>query len=229
MKKTLLGIIGIAILAIIIVFTVNEWKKYDEAKKIKEASANYNEKQKKCEVVGITNNYIYLLRLNSDNEGIEGAKWEVTNAKGKLVGTFTTNDEGNGGLVGLDYGEYYIQEKEVPENYNIYDTKYKVVISSSDTSYSLIASDELKRTSILLVVTDEKENPIEGYKYEILDSQGELLKELTTNKSGLAGLKNIPAGTYYLQGINRETEERMELKVDGENITRKDLVYTLED
>ena len=107
-----------------------------ETEKIKEISSGYNEKQRVCNIVGITNNYIYLTRYE-DEEKVEGATYVVKTPSGDILYEFKTNGEGCGGVVGLDFGEYYIEEVSVPEGVTLKENKYKVIISALDTSYSI--------------------------------------------------------------------------------------------
>ena len=108
---------------------------YDE--KVIEAYSSYNNEQKKCKVVGTTTNYVYITRLKNVDEAIEGAIWNVLDINGNIIATFETNETGQGGIVGLEYGEYFLEEQSVPDGYEKIDKKYKVIISAIDTHYDL--------------------------------------------------------------------------------------------
>lgn len=140
-KKTIVSIIFIIIISILIVICIKEYKLYDYTKELKAQQETYNDEQKECIPVGITTNYIHITRTDENKDPIEGAEWKVTTVNGEEKGTFKTNRQGRGGIVGLDYGEYYIEEVSVPNNYTKKEDKYKVIITAYDSSYTITLTD----------------------------------------------------------------------------------------
>ncbi len=140
-KKIIIVVVLNLLLVAAIAIGIVEFCKYEYAKDLKQAQTQYNEKQKECVVVGTTNCYIYLSRISENVGKVAGSKWRVTTVSQEEIGTFETNEEGNGGLVGLPYGEYYIEEISTPENVTKITDKYKFIISAYDTSYTLTASN----------------------------------------------------------------------------------------
>lgn len=140
-KRTIVSIIFIIIIVILAVVCINEYRLYDYTKKLKEQQESYNDEQKECIPIGITKNYIHITRTDKDKKPIQGAEWKVTTVDGIEKGTFKTNRQGRGGIVGLDYGEYYIEEVSIPDNYTKKEDKYKVILTAYDSSYTLTLTD----------------------------------------------------------------------------------------
>ena len=140
-KKILVSAICIAIIIILAVICIQQYKLYEYTKELKEQQASYNDEQKECIPLGTTKNYIHITRTDENQKPIEGAEWKVITVNGKEKGTFKTNIQGRGGIVGLDYGEYYIEEISVPANYKKKEGKYKLILSAYDTSYTIILTN----------------------------------------------------------------------------------------
>ena len=228
--KLIIYLISILILVVLSILIVREYKLYELSKQIQSMSSSYNAKQKECEIIGNTTNYIYIERYDDKGNAIKNSKWEVTSQNGSFLGEFKTNEKGSGGLLGLDYGIYYLKEKEVPEGYSLDDSRYLFVISKADPSFSYIVSDQEKEMMFILSLKDSNGNPVNGIKYDIRDFQDELILTITTNKKGLAGVGNLQSGYYYIQEV--ETGERVHEFVIDENsedkeqiLERVDLIY----
>lgn len=55
-------------------------------------------------------------------------------------------------------------------------------------------------TKIIILKQDDKQNPLEGVKFRLLDENNNIIHtELTTNKDGRIELKNLEPGQYYLE------------------------------
>ena len=138
MKRNIVIKIIMIITIIVLVFLIyNQFNELIYVSETIEAYKNYNDEQKKCIVVGTTNNYVYITRQKTINEPIEGAVWNIVDIKGNIIGTFQTDETGQGGIVGLECGEYFLEEQSVPTSYENINERYKIVISNIDTYYSL--------------------------------------------------------------------------------------------
>lgn len=83
-------------------------------------------------------------------------------------------------------------------------------------------------TKIIVQKQDEKKNPLEGVKFNLLDENKQILyTELTTNKEGKVTIENLIPGTYYLEETSTLNgyavyEEQIEAKVGyNEELTVK--------
>lgn len=230
MKKS--KVLLIFILVFIILFLsykiVLEYSAYKYQRKIKEISSTYNSEQKQCDIIGTTTNYIYVNRLDKNGNAVEGSKWQLTTFDGKEIASFETNSEGNGGLVGMDYGEYYISEIYAPENCE-QDGKYKVDITASDSSFTIHSSDYEYENSIIICLTDELGNPVKDVEYSVFDINGNFFYNIKTNAKGLAGLNNLSEQAYYFVEKNDPEGEKHYFSVEKDSyIQRFDLVKEAE-
>lgn len=197
MKRNILIKIIILTAIIVLIFLIyNQFNKLIYVSKTIEAYKNYNDEQKKCIVVGTTNNYVYITRQNTINEPIEGAVWNIIDIRGNIIGTFKTDELGQGGIVGLECGEYFLEEQNVPKPYENINERYKIVISNIDTYYSLNIINEIQENGIVFVVTNEKGESLNGIELAVYDKKGNKVVDLTTNQKGLA--RNTKSATRYV-------------------------------
>lgn len=52
------------------------------------------------------------------------------------------------------------------------------------------------RATVIICNVDKDGNPLEGVKYNALNDEGEVIQEIHTNADGLAGVTDLPLGTY---------------------------------
>lgn len=224
-KKIAISIILILILIILLIITYKQYESYKYTKQLKQVQSQYTGKQKECVVVGTSNNYIYLTRTDENKNAIKDTTWKVTTPNRKEEGTFTTNKNGSGGLVGLEYGEYYLEEISVPEGHSKIENKYKVIISEHDTSYTINATESPNEGILFMVVLDPEGNPIEGINYIVYNSQKQKVITVTTNKKGLAGVENMYDGVYYVKEEGNEKSKEYSAYIKDSSIERIDIVY----
>lgn len=224
--KYIVLIVIISLIPILSIILIKEYKSYRYEIKIAEMSLNYSDKQRECKIIGTTNNYIYVSRTDENGNPIIDSKWKVTNAQGDEIGTFDTNNKGNGGLVGLEYGEYYIEEISVPKNYELENKKYKFIVSAVDTSFELTATDMAKKNAIILIVKYTNGKPAIGVKYDVYSQTNQYIKTITTNEKGLAGVKNMPNEVYYIRQSNNENSKKHYVAIDDlETVEKIELIY----
>lgn len=223
-KKMIVHITFIIIIMIVVIIGIKEYNLYTYVKNLKQMQMNYNEKQKECVSIGLTPNYIHIFRTDEKNHAIEGSRWKVTTYSGKEMGIITTNKNGNGGLVGLENGEYYLEEVYVPENCTKKDYRYKIVLSDYDNSYTLNVSDAKNSGAILVVLKNEKDEPIENITFNVLDVNNKKVANITTNEKGLAGVINMSDGIYFIKE-DKEYAKVHALKIENSSIERIDLIY----
>ena len=195
-RKIFIKIILLIIIILLLLLIYNQFNKLIYVSKTIEAYKNYNDEQKKCVVVGTTGNYVYITRQKNINEPIEGAIWNIVDIRGNVIGTFKTDELGQGGIVGLECGEYFLEEQSIPEPYENINERYKIVISDIDTYYSLNIINEEKENGIVFVVTNEKGEPLNDVELTVYDKEGNKVIDLTTNKKGLA--RNTKSNTRYI-------------------------------
>ena len=134
---------------------------------------------------------------------------------------YLTDENGSLKIENIEWGNYYIKEKEPLSGYKKIDTKFEFtvnretfldgnkVISSvqnSDTKEQIsIIKNERKQGKVILTKYscnasgEETENTLEGAKFELYKSNGELVEEYITDGNGQIVVENLDWDSYYFQ------------------------------
>mgnify|MGYP006348056021 CR=1 FL=1 len=142
----------------------------------------------------------------------------------------------------IEWGNYYIKEKEPLSGYKKIDTKFeftvnretflngnKVIVSvqNSDTKEQIsIIKNERKQGKVILTKYscnasgEETENTLEGAKFELYKSNGELVGEYTTDGNGQIVVENLDWDSYYFQ--EKEAPEGYKLNPEKMNFEIKE-------
>ena len=137
---------------------------------------------------------------------LKGAIYEVYDENNNKKDQITTDSKGKGEII-LDYGKYTLKEKKAPEGYNLNIEEYNFEITKENPNITLNVKDKVITGKILL--TKEKGGSGEKFTkeanavFEVIDSKGEVIDKLTTNKNGLA-IALLPYGTYTIQQVTGE-------------------------
>ena len=134
---------------------------------------------------------------------------------------YVTDENGSLKIENIEWGNYYIKEKEPLSGYKKIDTKFeftvnretflngnKVIASvqNSDTKEQIsIIKNERKQGKVILTKYscnasgEETENTLEGAKFELYKSNGELVGEYITDGNGKIVVENLDWDSYYFQ------------------------------
>ena len=135
-----------------------------------------------------------ITKLDDTRVGIKGVKFNIlASDKKTVIETLTTDKTGYAETKKLDKGTYYYQEVEVPDGYVKDDEIFEFQINE--------LNEVVKREVINLKIDEDSKTPIEGVKFNILDSKGKVLTTVTTDKDGKAEVKDLLKGKYYYQEI----------------------------
>lgn len=141
-----------------------------------------------------------IIKLDSKtNEPLAGAVFEVYR-DAKLVGTYTTNINGEINLRDLQTGTYLVKETAVDNGHIVNSTPQQIEIdeNSRDTAILVFLNDQ--KPYIRLVKLDSTTlKPLEGAVFEIKRADGSYTKEFTTDKNGEINLDELEPGTYTVK------------------------------
>ena len=200
---------------------------------IKEQTTNVTVKADEISTVKVVNERVkgklVITKIDDANKPLANVKFNIYDSEGYYLQSVVTDAQGKAS-VDVEYGTYYFKEVEAPAGYIMDETMYKFSVDSENrTFYKTVTNDRYKGT-LLIVKTDENQTPIQGVTFNILDAQGNVIKTVVTNDEGLAGVKNIPLGTYYYQEIDGPDNividtNKYEFKIESNNqVIRKDIV-----
>ena len=190
--------------------------KANENYTITQLESNIDIKYNEEKTTEIVNEYkkgnLKILKVDKDNKNvpIEGVEFDLySKEQGKVVGTYTTDENGEIYIENLRIGEYKIIEKSVNKWYNL-SNEENIEIKWNETTESVI-ENELKKSQIKITKVDKDNNEIkiEGAKFEVLDKDRNVLETITTDSNGEAKTKKYPVRDYekiYLKEI--ETNDK---------------------
>ena len=178
----------------------------------------------------VTNNLVRgtlkIVKTNEYKEPIEGCKFEILNSDQKVITTITTDKNGEATVTGLEMGEYYYREVEAPSTVVMDKNTYKFEIEENNEVIAKTVINVLVRGKLQIVKKDEYQKPLEGVKFQILDSNKKVVETLTTDEEGKAESKELARGTYYYKEISAgdqyivDTNE-YEFNMNGVNIVKE--------
>lgn len=110
--------------------------------------------------------YVYNYKVNikkvdadDKNKGLEGAKFNVKDSTGTIVGQITTDKDGNGSITGLAAGKYSLVETEAPTEYQLDSTPIEFEVNAvseenaSDDELTITLDDILNHKTPKLPIT----------------------------------------------------------------------------
>ena len=157
----------------------------------------------------ITNYYdkgkVIINKIDSETkEPITDAVFEVyrieDNGKEKLVDTISKfSNKGVGTSKELKNGKYYVIEKVAPKGAILDKTKHEFEITDKEKEINLTIENKFKKAQIKLIKRDDGGNIVAGAKFDILDSNKNVLESLTIDENGEAISKKYRIGTYYVR------------------------------
>lgn len=157
----------------------------------------------------ITNYYdkgkVIINKVDSETkEPITDAVFEVyrieDNGKEKLVDTISKfSNKGVGTSKELKNGKYYVIEKVAPKGAILDKTKHEFEITDKEKEINLTIENKFKKAQIKLIKRDDGGNIVAGAKFDILDSNKNVLESLTVDENGEAISKKYRVGTYYVR------------------------------
>lgn len=150
---------------------------------------------------------LFITKVDSEDDNIklEGVTFklyvknvDLPYSKGDLIGTYTTNREGKIEVKNLWTGEYYLVENKTQDTYKLNSNIIDLSINSNKTT-ELNIENTKKKDKIEITVQDKDKNiPLENIKFKVLNEDGKIIEELTTNKNGKAITSSLPIDKKYV-------------------------------
>ena len=177
-----------------------------------EIELKYNDTKEIAITNQIKTGKIKVYKVDKDNKEvkIEGVKFDIYSEElKKVIGTYTTDKNGEINVENLPIGEYKVIEKASKKWYNLAD-EIKLKVKFNETAETTIVN-ELKKGQIKVIKLDKENNEIKlkGVKFEVQDKEGNVLETIKTDKNGEAITSKYAIKDYenlYLKEI--ETNEK---------------------
>ena len=177
-----------------------------------EIEMKYNDTKEITITNKIKTGKIKVYKVDKDNKEvkIEGVKFDIYSEESKkVIGTYTTDRNGEINVENLPVGEYKVIEKASNKWYNLAD-EIKLKVKFNETAEITIVN-ELKKGQIKVIKVDKDNNEVKlkGVKFEVQDKDGNVLETIKTDKNGEAVTSKYAIKDYenlYLKEI--ETNEK---------------------
>lgn len=142
-----------------------------------------------------------ILKVDKDdnNTVLPDVEFELIDSKNKIVAQERTNSEGKIIFTNMKIGDYILRETNTLDEYNLIEDQ-NVSIKENET-ISIKIENEKKKGRIKVIKVDKDNNNIKipGVEFEVLDSEGNSVEKIITDKNGEAYTKDIPIGMYHLK------------------------------
>ncbi len=146
------------------------------------------------------------------NIPIENVTFELLDVDGNLLTTAITNKEGIANFEGLYTGKYQIREVSTGEDFILNSEKFDITVEWNKTTIKTI-TNSYKRGNLKIIKEDiETEEPVEGVTFKLIDTDGNVVQEGTTDKNGEILFENLMIGKYQLK--ETETNQKYVLKTE---------------
>ena len=157
---------------------------------------------------------------------LKGAEFRLINNETKETYKLVTDENGKAKIEGLPQGEYTLQETKAPLGYKANSEKRKIVIGECEVKQTpMMESDEEEEECKLeldleLTIENTKRPPapspsegglrikkvdkdkptkvLEGARFNVINSDGEVVATLTTDSKGIAQVDELPLGKYTI-------------------------------
>lgn len=170
----------------------------------------------------ITNNHklgnLKIFKVDKDNKqiAIGGVVFDLfSKEQNKVIGTYTTDVNGEIEINDLRIGDYSLIEKSTNKWYNLAnDMDVKI---EWNTTQNQTIENELKKGQVKVLKVDKDNNEIklEGVKFQVLDEKQNVLETIVTDSNGEALTSQYPLRDYSKLYL-RETETLDEYELNDE-------------
>ena len=182
--------------------TANE--NYEKDETVYEMSTEYNKEVSRT----ITNTHkkgnLKITKIDKDENNVvlEGIEFDLIDSNQMKVAHLITNENGEAQINGINIGSYTIKETKTKENYNLC-IDNNIEVKWNETT-EITIQNEKKKGQIQITKQDKEDNGIklEGVKFQIIDSNNNVVDEITTNSSGEAITKRLAIGEYTIKEIS---------------------------
>ena len=141
---------------------------------------------------------LIINKVDKDNHNITlgNVQFELYDESKNLIGTYYTDNNGKIEIDGLRIGKYTLKEISTNKWYNLAEDT-EIEVNWNETITKTI-ENELKKSQIKIIKVDKDNNEIKipNVVFEVQDTQGNILEQVTTNEEGVAYTKEYSIRDY---------------------------------
>lgn len=143
-----------------------------------------------------------VIKVDKDNKEVKlkDVTFEVYDEKDNLVDTLVTDEEGKAVTKRLPIDQKYTVKETITNEKYVLDDKPVKVTLEQDKIKSMTFENEIRKGQIEIVKVDSenKETKLEGVTFDILNSKGEVVDTIITDKDGKATSKRLSIYDEYV-------------------------------
>lgn len=152
---------------------------------------------------------VYKVDAEDKEIKLEGVEFQVINSNDEVVETIVTNSEGYAITSRIPIGKYRLKETKTDEMHILNDEIVEVDVTTDIISKLEITNERIKG-QIKVIKTSEDDNfingkeagsPIENVKFEVYDSNNNLVDEITTSADGTCITRLLDKGCYFVKEV----------------------------
>lgn len=187
--------------------------------------------------VEVKNNLIQgklkIVKTDENNQPISGATFEILDSNKQVIQTIKTDENGFAISDTLEKGTYYYREKDAPDIYVLDTTEHEFTISSDTDFIQETVINKLKSAKLIINKYDkDNSQPMKDIRFEILDSNNNIIASIVTDENGRAESDNLSVGTYYYREVSAPDNYVLdstayEFKIENENVNVEKTVYNV--
>ena len=154
------------------------------------------------------NSNLEILKIDSKTkEPIANVTFQLTDESEKVIGEYTTNEEGLIEINNLHQGTVKVKEIKAPDKYIINEQEQTVNLEWNKTTRLELENDR-KKGEIKIIKTDKEDTQkrLKDVVFELYDENENLVTTLTTNDNGEALAKDLNIGKYTLKEVKTNEE-----------------------
>ena len=145
-----------------------------------------------------------VIKTATNGGSVEGWTFTIKNASGTFVGKYTTDKNGLI-AVNLEPGTYTVQETPVDDPYWVCDTEVKTItVKAGETASVSFRNEYVGRAKIIKTLEDPTAGTVEGWTFEVKDSNGTVIGTYKTDANGTI-LCELAPGKYTVTEILEES------------------------
>lgn len=168
---------------------------------------------------------IYKVDLDNEKIPVPNVEFEITDSDGFKYKA-TTDKDGIAYIENIRTGIVSIKETKTNEIYELSNETYNAEIKWNELAEITIKNEKLKgQVEVLKVDAENNEYKLEGVKFQVINSNNEIVEEITTDSEGIATTSRLPIGEYTLKEIATDdmhilNEDVIKITVNANEISK---------
>ena len=141
--------------------------------------------------------------IPSGDASLDGAIYNLYNDKDEIIQELTI-EKNKASIENLDYGNYYLKEKEAGEGYQLDEEIHNFEITKENPIINLILYNKVIKSNLIINKKYGEGNNLHNEKdisFNIYNSNNKLVDTVTTNDEGNTTIE-LPYGKYTIEQIN---------------------------